>query len=281
MILITGPSGQLGSAFRRRLGDTARFVGRSELDLAALDVKSTIRGLNPSLVINCAAYTAVDRAEDDQSLAERVNGSAVGEMASACDDIGARFVTYSTDYVFDGTKPGPYVESDPTSPINAYGRSKQLGEALAVTANGRALVIRTSWVLSGTHKNFASVMIDLLAKGPVTVVADQHGRPTLVDDLVEATLQAVETEATGVVHMANVGVTTWYELARTIAELSGKDPGLVSPCSTDEYPTRARRPLNSVLDSERIDGLGVRPLPDFHDSLAVAVREIAAARSAP
>jgi dTDP-4-dehydrorhamnose reductase len=281
VILVTGAFGQLGSAFRRRLGQKARFVGRSELDLAAAGVRSTIRSLNPSLVINCAAYTAVDRAEDDQSLAELVNGSAVGDMAAGCDDVGARFVTYSTDYVFDGTKSGPYVESDPTSPINAYGRSKQIGEALAHSANERSLVVRTSWVLSGTHKNFASVMIDLLAKGPVTVVADQYGHPTLVNDLVEGTLQAVEGDVTGVFHMANAGVTSWYELARTIAELSGKDPDLVSPCSTDEYPTRAARPLNSVLDSERVGELGVLPLPDFHDSLAVAVREIAATRSAP
>lgn len=281
MILVTGASGQLGSAFERRLGQTARFVGRNELDLAASKVRSTIRSLNPSLVINCAAYTAVDRAEDDQSLADLVNGSAVGEMAAGCDDVGAKFVTYSTDYVFDGTKSAPYVESDPTSPINAYGRSKQIGEALAISANNRSLVVRTSWVLSGTHKNFASVMFDLLAQGPVTVVADQYGRPTLVDDLVEGTLQAVEGDATGVLHMTNVGVTSWYELARTIAELSGRDPDLVSPCSTNEYPTRAARPLNSVLDSERVDGLGVLPLPEFHDSLAVAVREIAAARSTP
>lgn len=281
MILVTGASGQLGSAFERRLGQAARFVGRNELDLAASNVRATIRSLNPSLVINCAAYTAVDRAEDDQSLADLVNGSAVGEMAAGCDDVGASFVTYSTDYVFDGTKSAPYVESDPTSPINAYGRSKQIGEALAISANSRSLVVRTSWVLSGTHKNFASVMFDLLAQGPVMVVADQYGSPTLVDDLVEGTLQAVEGDVTGVLHMTNAGVTSWYELARTIAELSGKDPDLVSPCSTDEYPTRAARPLNSVLDSERVDGLGVLPLPDFHDSLAVAVREIAATRSTP
>ena len=274
MILITGASGQLGTAYRRNLGDSARFLDRSQLDVSGGMVDSTIRRLKPSVVINCAAYTAVDRAEAEETLASAVNGAAVGTMAKACAEVGARFVTYSTDYVFDGTKSSAYVESDTTAPINAYGRSKRLGERLALEANVESLVVRTSWLMSGTHRNFAAVMLDLILKGEVTVVADQRGRPTLAADLVTGTLNALEAGATGVLHMANSGATTWYELAQTVASMAGLDPGRVLPCSSEEYPTAAARPLNSVLDSERLDEWGLSPLPDFHVALEDAVHEI-------
>lgn len=274
MILITGASGQLGTAYRRNLGDSARFLDRSQLDVSGGMVDSTIRGLKPSVVINCAAYTAVDRAEAEETLASAVNGAAVGTMAKACAEVGARFVTYSTDYVFNGTKSSAYVESDATAPINAYGRSKLLGERLALEANAESLIVRTSWLMSGTHRNFAAVMLDLILKGEVPVVADQHGRPTLVADLVTGTLSALHAGATGVIHMANSGATTWYELAQTVASMAGLDPGRVLPCSSEDYPTAAARPLNSVLDSERLDEWGLSPLPDFHVALEDAVHEL-------
>ena len=275
MILVTGASGQLGTAFQNHLGEDARYLDRSSLDLSQPGAAgSTIRDLQPKTVINCAAYTAVDRAEVEEDMAYAVNASAVEEMASTCGDIGARFVTYSTDYVFNGTKLGPYVESDPTDPINAYGRTKLAGEQMALAANPESLVLRTSWVMSGTHWNFAAVMLDLISKGDVTVVADQHGRPTLVDDLVTGTMSALDTNASGVLHMANAGPTTWYELARTIAEIAGLDPELVAPCTTADYPTEAARPMNSVLDSERLAAFGLPPLPDFHGALGVAVEQL-------
>jgi dTDP-4-dehydrorhamnose reductase len=275
LILITGASGQLGTAFRNRLGDSAEYLDRSLLDLSESDAAdTTIRALRPDMVINCAAYTAVDRAEDEEDIAFAVNATAVEEMATACHDIGARFVTYSTDYVFDGTKPDPYVESDPTVPINAYGRTKLEGERMALGANADSLVIRTSWVMSGTHRNFAAVMLELIAKGDVEVVADQWGRPTLVDDLVVGTMDALDLGATGVLHMANSGSTTWYELARTIADIAGLDAGRVTPCTTADYPTKAARPLNSVLDSERLAEHGLSPMPDFHSSLEAAVNQL-------
>ncbi|MCL1593696.1 MAG: dTDP-4-dehydrorhamnose reductase [Actinomycetia bacterium] len=277
MILVTGASGQLGTAFRKRLGDRAEYLDRSLLDLSEPDAAgTTVRALRPDTVINCAAYTAVDRAQDEEDIALAVNATAVGEMAAACHDIGARFVTYSTDYVFDGTKPGSYVESDPTTPINAYGRTKLEGEQMALAVNADSLVIRTSWVMSGTHRNFAAVMLELIAKGDVTVVADQHGRPTLVDDLVVGTMRALDAGVTGILHMANAGTTSWYELARTIADIAGLDPHRVAPCTTADYPTKAARPLNSVLDSERIAALGLAPLPDFHGALEAAVHELLA-----
>lgn len=276
MILVTGVSGQLGTAFRAKLGTSAEYLDRSTLDLSKRGrARAVIREREPSLVINCAAYTAVDRAEDEEELATTVNASAVAEMAEACREVDARFVTYSTDYVFDGAKSEPYVESDPTRPINAYGRSKLAGERSALEAFDQTLVIRTSWVMSGTHRNFAAVMLDLIREGDVSVVADQRGRPTMVRDLVLGTLDALEAGASGVLHLTNAGTTTWYDLARTVAEMAGLDPDRVAPCSTADYPTAARRPRNSVLDSERLEDLGISPLPDYHDALEEAVHALA------
>jgi dTDP-4-dehydrorhamnose reductase len=278
MILVTGAGGQLGTAFRRSLGEHGYFVDRSQLDLSVPGASSeVIRTLRPSVVINCAAYTAVDEAEASEPLATLINGAAVGEMAEACASIGARFVTYSTDYVFDGTKTGPYLESDPTAPINAYGRSKLAGETLARQANDDSLIVRTSWVMSGTHRSFAAVMLDLIAKGDVSVIDDQRGHPTLVNDLVAATLDGIDVGASGVVHLTNKGAITWYELARTVASFGGLDPERVKPCSSAEYETAAARPLNSVLDSERLDELGIPPLPDFRPALEEAVAELQSA----
>lgn len=278
MILVTGVTGQLGTAFRRSLGERAYFVDRSQLDLSVPGAASElIRGLQPSVVINSAAYTAVDDAEANEPLATVINGTTVGEMAEACNTVGARFVTFSTDYVFDGTKTTPYLESDTTRPINAYGRSKLAGEILALEANAESLIVRTSWVMSGTHRSFAAVMLDLIAKGEVSVIDDQRGHPTLVNDLVAATLEGIDVGASGVVHLANEGVITWYELARTIASFGGLDPERVNPCSSAEYETAAARPLNSVLDSERLDELGIPPLPDFRPALEEAVAELQSA----
>ncbi len=226
-----------------------------------------IEALRPPLVINCAAYTAVDLAESEEELARCVNGHAVGELAIVCRDLGARFVSYSTDYVFDGTKDGEYVESDEPMPINAYGRSKLVGEELALGNYPESLVIRTSWVLSGTHRNFASTMLEKIAKGQIRVVDDQIGRPTIAGDLATATLQAVRARASGLLHITNGGATSWYGLARKIAKLGGLDVERVHPCSSADYPTPAPRPSNSVLGSERLEVLGMQPLRSFSAAL--------------
>jgi dTDP-4-dehydrorhamnose reductase len=275
VIVVTGVSGQLGSAFRRRLGDGARYLTRADLDLTDVaSIRPVIEELRPAVVVSCAAYTAVDRAEEDGEMARLVNATAVEELATVTKDIGARLVTFSTDYVFDGTKEGPYVETDEPHPINAYGRTKLEGERLALAANPQTLVIRTSWVLSGTHPNFAATMLQLVAAGQVSVVDDQRGHPTLVDDLVAATLDAVEVGATGTLHITNRGTTTWFGLAREIAELAGLDVDRVQRVSTDEFPRPAPRPANSVLDSVRFDELGLAPLPDYHQSLDQAVAQL-------
>jgi len=264
VIVVTGVDGQLGTAFRKILSRDDLFLTRVELDLTNLDrIGPTIAALEPSVVINCAAYTAVDRAETDEETANIVNGYAVGELADVCRDLGARFVTFSTDYVFDGTKDGGYVESDTPNPINAYGRSKLLGERLSLDANPDSLIIRTSWLLSGTHPNFIAKMLELLAKGDVSVVSDQFGRPTIVDDLAPATFEAMDRGVTGLLHLTNDGVTTWFELARETAQIAGYRPSQVRPCSTDEYPTPGVRPVNSVLESEMVEKVGLTPIPSY------------------
>jgi dTDP-4-dehydrorhamnose reductase len=276
-ILLLGASGQVGTAIAKHL-DQVIAPTRDEFDLANATpniVEQLIDKTRPDVLINCAAYTAVDRAEDEQILADQVNGHAVGLLARVTYEAGVRFVTYSTDYVFDGTDPGSYFESSPTNPVNAYGRSKLRGEHLALDANPASLVIRTSWVISGTHPNFVATVLRLVESGkPLTVVNDQHGCPTIADDLARLTLDALEVEASGILHVSNQGPTTWFDLARTAVELAGKDPERVKPCSTSEYPTRAPRPSNSVLGSERLGDLGINPLPHWTESLPGVVEAL-------
>jgi dTDP-4-dehydrorhamnose reductase len=275
MILVTGVSGQLGHAFRTRLGDGAVYLDRDGLDLTQTSrIRQVVEDHSPTVVINCAAYTAVDRAETDRDTARSVNATAVGALAEVCADIGAKLITYSTDYVFDGSKVGGYVESDAAAPINVYGTTKRDGEVLALAADPTALVIRTSWVMSGTHRSFASVMRDLVRKGEVTVVDDQIGRPTFVDDLVTGTLGALDGDASGILHLTNTGSATWYDIAREIALLEGLDPGRVRPCTTADFPTAARRPANSVLDSQRTGPLGLHPLRGWQPALAEALAQL-------
>jgi dTDP-4-dehydrorhamnose reductase len=265
---VLGAGGQLGTAFRS-VYPGARFVDRSGLDLADTGaIADRLAGLSPTAIVNCAAYTAVDRAEDEEELAHRVNGQAVGSLARFAADAGIPLVTYSTDYVFPGDATVPYVESDRTDPVNAYGRSKLAGEEAALAIHSGALVIRTSWVVSGTHPNFVATMLRLARRGePWRVVDDQVGCPTVADDLAAGTAEAVDTGITGILHMTNAGATTWFELARAAIELAGHDPGLVEPCATADYPTPARRPAYSVLGSERAGPAGLSALPRWRDSL--------------
>ncbi len=222
MIVVTGASGQLGHAFSKLLGDSAILLDRASLDLTHPHrITQVVEDVRPAVLINCAAYTAVDRAESEPEVARQVNTDAVAVMARACRIVGSRFVTFSTDYVFDGTKSRGYVESDDTAPINVYGDTKRDGEVLALEADSQALVVRTSWVMSGTHRSFASVMLDLIGRGDVTVIDDQRGRPTFVDDLAGATMAAIDAGVHGILHLTNAGEASWFEIAREIAEHGG------------------------------------------------------------
>lgn len=268
--LVLGATGQVGTAFTRLLRD-ATPVTRDRLDLAtvtAADIDDLLGETDPSAVINCAAYTAVDRAEAEEDLATRINGHVVGWLAEVCARRGIPLLTYSTDYVFDGKGDRPYLESHPTDPINAYGRSKRVGEEAVMAAGGDALIVRTSWVLSATHRNFVTAILGRAADGKeLTVVDDQVGCPTVADDLAAASWEALGAGATGLLHLTNRGETTWYQLARAAMEKSGMDLSLLTPCTTAEYPTPARRPAYSVLGSEVAGPLGLGPLPEWRRSI--------------
>jgi len=272
MILVTGANGQLGTALRNLLGSQATYLTRSDLDLGHPETfPRIIHDLRPKLLVNCAAYTAVDQAEAEPEQAMRVNATAVGRLAAAAAGAGAGFVTFSTDYVFDGRADRPYTESSVPNPLNQYGTSKLAGERSALSAHPEALVIRTSWLLSGTHQNFVSRILELARQRPLRVVDDQRGHPTMAADLAVATLEAVERGASGLLHLTNAGVSSWFELARECLQLAGIDQERVTPCSTEEFPRPARRPANSVLESERISVLGLSSLPHYRDGLSRAV----------
>lgn len=272
MILVTGATGQLGTAFRKLLPSDSKFVTRVDLDLSRPDyVRPFIERTLPDTIINCAAYTAVDRAETNAEETFTVNSRSVEALAAVAGDIGARLVTFSTDYVFDGSSLEPYTESAPTNPINVYGASKLEGEQRALAVNPDVLVIRTSWLLSGSHSNFASTMLRLMREGPVQVVNDQRGNPTLVDDLAPATMAAVEARVTDVLHLANQGTVSWYELARQISDFAGLPAVTIEPCTTDAFPRPARRPANSALVSERLRAAGLQPLPPYQPALKAAL----------
>jgi dTDP-4-dehydrorhamnose reductase len=267
-VVITGATGQLGTAFSKLIPE-ALMLGRTELDLTdAETVAPTINLLDPSVLINCAAYTNVDGAEQDEQTATVVNGTAVGEMASVTASLGIPFLTFSTDYVFAGDSDRPYVESDGVNPINAYGRSKLVGENLAAANNPEALVVRTSWVVSATHDNFVSTMLKLAASPGSTlrVVDDQRGCPTIADDLAAASLVALQTGVTGLLHLANGPATTWFGLAE-FAVSHARLAGTVTPCSTDEFPRLAVRPENSVLGSERLGEMPSVTMPPWQESV--------------
>ncbi len=271
MTLILGGGGQLATAFRGLLPD-AQVPKRSELDLTDLvELPRRISTAQPSLVINCAAYTAVDRAEEEPELAHLVNATAVGVLASCCADMRVPFVTFSTDYVFDGAASHPYVESSLPNPLSVYGESKAAGEHAALAANPESLVIRTSWLFSATHRNFVTSIVDRARRGSVRVVADQSGCPTYAPDLAAATLDAVAGGASGLLHLTNTGATTWFGLATEACAAAGVDPAAVRAVTSDEYPTRARRPRYSVLGSERAASLGLDPMRPWQEAVQVAL----------
>lgn len=271
MILVTGGAGQLGTAFRKVVPE-ARFVDLADFDLTRTDLLvGALAEMRPEAIINCAAYTAVDRAEGEEPLATEVNGTAVGMMAAYAAVQGIPFLTFSTDYVFPGDGTAPYLESSPTAPLNAYGRSKLAGERLALGIHPNALVVRTSWLVSGTHPNFVATMLRLAAEREVKVVDDQWGCPTMADDLAPAAWAALRAGGSGLLHLTNSGETTWFRFARAAVARAGLDPERVVPGTTAEYPTRARRPAYSVLGSERRGSLGLPDLPPWEESLPAVV----------
>ncbi|MBT8247562.1 MAG: dTDP-4-dehydrorhamnose reductase [Acidimicrobiia bacterium] len=272
MIVIIGKGGQLGSSFASMLGPGGRSLGVDELDLRDFDeIAPVLDRFRPSAVINCAGHTAVDLAEQQAELAYLLNATAVGHMARWAASRSVAFVNFSSDYVFDGTKRTPYVESDEANPINAYGNSKLAGEMEGFAEYPDMLLIRSSWMVSGSSPNFVATVLRRARQGAIRVVNDQVGVPNIADDLAVATLEALDAGLTGIFHLSSSGPTTWFDLARRAVELADMDPELVQPISTEEYGAGAMRPAYGVLASERETGI---ELPSWERSLPAAVKEM-------
>jgi dTDP-4-dehydrorhamnose reductase len=283
-ILLAGKNGQVGWELARILapaGDVVAFERRS-LDLAVPDqIASVVRSVRPDILVNAAAYTAVDRAEAEPDLATQVNGIAPGILALEAKRLGALLIQYSTDYVFDGTKPTPYVETDSPNPINAYGRSKLEGERAIQASGCRHLILRTSWVYGTRGANFLLSILRLARELPeLKVVDDQIGAPTWCRDIAVATAQLIREAAAGetggLYHLASAGATSWCGFAREILRVRASDVP-VRAISTAEYPTPAKRPANSVLSSESIAARWGLKLPAWESSLARCLRETGSA----
>ena len=260
-----------------RVAADAVGLARDELDVTdAAAVDRVFRDVRPDAVVNCAAWTNVDGAEADEGAATRVNGDGAGNVAAAAAAVGALVLYPSTDYVFDGEKGEPYVESDPVAPQGAYGRSKLAGEQVTAEANPRHLIVRTSWLFGVGGGNFVATMLRL--SGDVKVVADQVGCPTYAGHLAEALVDLADGGLTGVVHCAGGGACSWHEFAAEIFRQAGKDDVELSPQTAADYarakPGAAPRPAYSVLASERPDA---PRLPDWREGLADYLAERAAA----
>ncbi|OAT85936.1 dTDP-4-dehydrorhamnose reductase [Desulfotomaculum copahuensis] len=243
-------------------------LSRMELDITKLDaVRGVMRKYRPVLVINCAAYTNVDGAEDDFQRALLVNGLGPRNLALACREVDAVLVQVSTDYIFDGSKSVPYGVFDPPSPVNAYGRSKWWGEQAVAAAGGRFYIARTSWLFGRGGGNFVETMLRLgREKGAIRVVDDQRGCPTYTVDLARAVADLSATGCYGVYHVTNSGPATWYDFAAAIFAAAGMKVDLM-PCATAAFPRPARRPANSVLDPFPLrETIGYLP-PPWEDAL--------------
>jgi len=245
----------------------------ADLDITDQAVlESRIGEVRPDVIVNAAAYTAVDKAEADQDLAFRVNGEAVGVLGRLAAQAGARVVHFSTDYVFDGNATAPYPEDAPTQPINAYGASKLAGEQALRASGVQFLLIRTQWLFGAHGRSFPRVMWERARQGLVTrVVADQTGRPSYTVDVARATWQLTERAPSGVFHVANSGAASWHEVA-TYIFASGGRADLVTPCATREYPTPARRPRFSVLSTLKMEAILDSGLRSWSAALACFMR---------
>jgi dTDP-4-dehydrorhamnose reductase len=282
-VLVVGRLGQIASELALRLpraGHEVLALEPPELDITrAESIGAVLRDWRPRAVINAAAYTAVDRAEDEVALAFAVNRDGPGLLGAETAALGIPVVHYSTDYVFDGTKPTPYTEEDTPNPTGVYGQSKLEGERALLAANPRSVVLRTAWVCSAHGNNFVKTMLRLgRERAELGVVDDQHGAPSFADDLAEAAIallpRLVAAEATdpgfGVFHLSGAPHTTWHGFAAAIfagAARRGQPTPRLKAITTADYPTRAKRPANSRLDCSRIGAVhGLRPA-DWRDGL--------------
>lgn len=281
-ILVTGADGQLGSEFRllSRLQTEHEFYFADLEDLDITEAKSVlafVEQLGPEVVINCAAYTAVDRAEDDSELAMAVNAVGVGNLIEACRQEDVLLVHYSTDYVFDGTNHRPYVEDDQVNPVGVYGKTKLAGEQRVMSSGLSAIILRTSWVYSSFGNNFVKTMLRLGSeRDELKIVYDQVGSPTNAKDLAEATIRILAQRENlqgkqQLFHFSNEGVTSWYDFALEIFSAAGITCK-VSPILSKDFPTKAKRPHYSVLDKSAVKAQFGLDIPHWKMSLCREVK---------
>jgi dTDP-4-dehydrorhamnose reductase len=273
--LITGAGGMLGTDLCALLAaerEPAVALRRRDLDLRDRSaVAAALRRHRPEVVVNCAAWTAVDAAEADQQAALAINGTAVAHLAQECAAGGHRLIHVSTDYVFSGAGTVPYPEDAPTGPVSAYGRSKLAGEQV-IRDTGRGIILRTAWLYGANGPSFVRTIVRLAAqRDTVAVVDDQRGQPTWTADLAERIVAVGRSAAPdGIYHATNTGQTTWYGLAREIFTLLGTDPARVHPTTTDKFPRPAPRPSYSVLGQDAWAAAGLAPMRDWRSALTDA-----------
>lgn len=285
IVVVTGKNGQLGwelqqlaSSFQDRYEFV--FTDRTMLDLAAPEsIAPFFEKIRPQFFINCAAYTAVDKAEVEKELALTINATSVGEIASCCARFQTKLITISTDYVFDGQGTAPYSTTTPTHPVNYYGNTKAIGEQKALENNPNTVIIRTSWVYSTHGNNFVKTMLRLMKERPeIKVVADQQGCPTYAADLAEAIMQIISAaqkgnNAVGIFHYSNTGATTWFDFASAIKEFAGLTCSIL-PIPTEAFPTPAKRPAYSVMDLNDIAEVFGVQLKDWKHSLKICMDQL-------
>ncbi len=287
-IVVTGKVGQVVTALLERAPDSVEVIalGRPELDLAdGASIEAAIRAARPDVVVSAAAYTAVDRAESEVETALAINATGAGEVARVSHELLIPVIHISTDYVFDGTKPAPYVESDPVAPLGAYGRTKLAGEQAVIAAHPGAVICRTAWVYSPFGANFVRTMLRLAqTRDDVGVVADQMGNPTSALDIADAIFEIADTLVThpsevprGIFHMTGSGEGSWADMAEAVFAASaaaGGPSATVRRITTADYPTPAPRPANSRLDCGALArGYGIR-LPDWRGSVVAVVARL-------
>lgn len=285
-IIVTGANGQLGKEIRTLATAYPAFqfifLSREDLPIHHFEtVRNFFEITKPQFCINCAAYTAVDKAEEEKELAFQINAEAVGVLAAVCKKYSARFIHISTDYVFDGTAATPYKEDAVTNPVNTYGATKLKGEQEALQYNPSSIIIRTSWVYSEFGKNFVKTMMKLMSeREELKVVNDQVGSPTYAADLAEAILQIITASQIsdtnwrpGMYHFSNSGIISWYDFAAAIKEISGSKCNIL-PIPSSNFPTPAKRPSYSVFDKEKIQKTFGIVLKDWKESLRQCIRKI-------
>ena len=283
-ILITGANGQLGRSLRRLGGVSPHnylFTDVAELDITdAAAVLRTVEERRIDVIVNCAVYTDVERAEEDEPTAELLNHKAAGNLAAAAKATGATLFHVSTDYVFDGTAHTPYTEDGTPSPLGAYGRTKLAGERAVMASGCRYLIFRTAWLYSEYGNNFLKTMLRLTSeRDTLQVVFDQIGTPTYAGDLALAIFSIIESERyagnEGVYHFTDEGVCSWYDFATEIAAAAGHDSCHIIPCHTSEFPTKAARPAYSVLDKTKIKTTFQMDIPHWREPMIYCLKQLA------